>query len=237
MNKKRVKTIFWVFLFSIAMAFMESAIVVYLRELYYPEGFNFPLQTLDFNIALTEFLREIATLIMFVMIGFLIGKTGIQKFAFFILPFAVWDIFYYIFLKLLINWPGSIFTWDVLFLVPTTWVGPVLGPVINSLTMIVLSMVLLWLSDKNSKIKTGWLVWMLLIAGSIIVIVSYTEEYIRFMMQEFTFWQLMGVSDKDKILELALQFIPRHYQWWIFIVGEGMHLLAISLILLRNRNN
>ena len=48
----------WISLFAIGMAFLESAVVVYLRALYYPEGFVFPLKTMDSTLALTELLRE-----------------------------------------------------------------------------------------------------------------------------------------------------------------------------------
>jgi hypothetical protein len=233
--KKISYTILWVTVFAIAMAFMESSIVIYLRKFYYPEGFSFPLQTIDFPIAVTEFIREVATIIMLLTIGLLVGRNGIEKFAFFIFPFAIWDIFYYVFLKVLIGWPESLLTWDVLFLVPTTWVGPVITPVINSLTMIILAMIIVWFVEKKQQVVMGFLPWFLLILGSIVVLVSYTEEYISFMSSEFTFWQLLGVSDKDAILSLALQFIPQHFKWWIFLMGEAMHLAAIGVIIAKNR--
>src|SRR5436190_14320204 len=92
------KTILLLSLFSIAMGFMESAVVIYLRELYYPDGFKFPLVPIPPHIALVEFLREAATLIMLVIIGGIAGKNPTQRFCFFLFCFAVWDLFYYIFL-------------------------------------------------------------------------------------------------------------------------------------------
>jgi hypothetical protein len=65
--------IIWVSLFSIAMGMLESAVVVYLRELYYPEGFAFPLKMMSSTLILTEILREAATLIMLIAIGVLAG--------------------------------------------------------------------------------------------------------------------------------------------------------------------
>jgi hypothetical protein len=111
--------------YSIAMAFLETTVVVYLRKLYYPEGFDFPLKALDFSIGIIEFLREFATLVMILTVALLTGKTKNEKFAAFIFIFAVWDIFYYIFLYVTLGWPSSLWTWDILFLIPTTWVGPV----------------------------------------------------------------------------------------------------------------
>jgi len=139
---KASTNLIWITFFAIAMAFVESAVVVYLRELYYPEGFNFPLVLLPGRIALTEFLREIATLIMLLGIGFLAGRNFRQRFAWFIYSFAIWDIFYYVFLKLILDWPSSWLTWDILFLIPVIWTGPVLAPVLVSLTMIILSSII-----------------------------------------------------------------------------------------------
>ena len=116
------KILFWVAIFSIAMGYLESAVVIYIREIYYPEGFSFPLKVLDNHILVTELLREAATLIMLIGIGVVAGKTPIERFGLFIYSFGWWDIFYYIFLKALVGWPESLLTWDILFMVPTTWV-------------------------------------------------------------------------------------------------------------------
>lgn len=234
MTTKALKTIFWVTIFSIAMAYMESAIVVYLRKLYYPGGFTFPLSNIEIDIAGVEFVRELATMIMLATIGIVAGRKNIERFAYFIFSFAVWDIFYYIFLKILVQWPESLMTWDVLFLIPVTWIGPVIGPVINSITMILLAVVTIYFVDINHKAKYGWLVWILLIVGSLIVIISYTEEYTRFMMQEFSFFELFGVRNGERLLARALTYVPEKFNWYIFLIGELMHLVAIGLLIRKN---
>ena len=113
-----LKTIFWVSVFGIAFGLVESAVVVYIREMYYPEGFNFPLKAISSRVITTELWREAATILMLIAIGVLAGKNAVQRFAYFLISFAVWDIFYYVFLKLFISWPESFLTWDILFLIP-----------------------------------------------------------------------------------------------------------------------
>src|SRR5512145_3298865 len=98
-----INTLCWITVFGIAVGFMESAVVVYLRELYYPRGFCFPLQTMPGRVGLTELLRELSTLVILTSIAFLAGTNSRQRFAWFFYTFAIWDIFYYVFLKLLIN--------------------------------------------------------------------------------------------------------------------------------------
>ncbi|PIV62402.1 MAG: hypothetical protein COS14_02175, partial [Bacteroidetes bacterium CG02_land_8_20_14_3_00_31_25] len=138
------KRLLWLTLFSIAMGLLESAVVIYLRELYYPDGFVFPLQIVSRTVAITEFFRELATLIMLMAVGYLTGKNLNQRFACFIYSFAIWDIFYYVFLYFIIGWPSSFLTWDVLFLLPTMWTGPVIAPIITSLNMILLALLILF---------------------------------------------------------------------------------------------
>ena len=120
-------------LFAISMAYLESAVVVYLRELYYPDGFQFPLTGIPLRILIIEIGREAATILMLYAYAKSVGSNGREVMAYFSLNFGVWDIWYYIWLKLLLDWPATILDWDILFLIPVPWVGPVLAPVIVSL--------------------------------------------------------------------------------------------------------
>ncbi len=133
--------------FGIAFAYIESAVVVYLRAIFYPDGFNFPIA--DFRTLtgfgrylLTEVGREAATLVFMFTASYMLGRNLRRRFAYFITIFAVWDIFYYVWLKVLIGWPASILDWDILFLMPVVWAGPVLAPIITSLTMLVIASVM-----------------------------------------------------------------------------------------------
>ena len=234
-NKKITGTILTISLFSIAMGFMEGAVVVYLRKIYYPDGFTFPLMPIDPNLALTEVIREAATLIMLITIGIIAGRTKTERFGFFIFCFAVWDITYYISLYLILGWPSSFFTWDILFLIPVTWVGPVIGPVLNSLSMMAFALLISYFTTKNRGIQIKAREWFLLIIGSLIVIVSYTEDYVTFMQSQFSFWQLLSPSNNDKVMQLATSYIPESFAWWIFIIGETFIILAVLLFFLRNK--
>ncbi|HSY62250.1 MAG TPA: hypothetical protein VK796_10255 [Cytophaga sp.] len=227
------KTIFWLTLFSIAMGFMETAVVVDLRELYYPEGFNFPLMPIAPKIAITEFLRETATIIMLAGIGILAGKNKIQRFAFFIYAFAIWDIFYYVFLKVLLDWPESVFTWDILFLIPIPWVGPVLAPCIVSLTMILLTASILFLQEKGYQVAFELKEFTLQISGCLIIIGSFLWDY----MQAHTSPQIWMLSSKESLLTDMTNYIPEAYNWWIFWIGEALILYGMITFIVRIKQN
>lgn len=126
-----------VVLYATAMAWVESAVVFYLRtmmhriEPYQPNplpyfaGFGF-----------AELVREFSTLVMLFTVGWMAGRNGRQRFGYMLLAFGVWDIGYYLFLIPLTGWPRSLFDWDILFLIPLPWWGPVLAPVLIAILMI-----------------------------------------------------------------------------------------------------
>ncbi len=217
----------YVTIFAMAMAFLETAVVIYLRKIYYPEGFFFPLQPISKDIIITELFRELATMLMLLSIGWIASKKALDRFAWFILAFGVWDIFYYIFLKLFIGWPESLLTWDVLFLLPSTWVGPVIGPVINSVTMILLALLILYHSHQGLRARIIKREWWMLISGSVIVIISYTEEYLRYMLREFHFGEIITYADNASVMAYASGFIPLHFNWLIYLAGQMLFFLAI----------
>lgn len=147
----------WMSVFFIAMAYLESAVVVYLRALYYPEGFDFPLATMSPALVTTEVWREVATMIMLLVPGALVARSALERFAWFCFGFGVWDIFYYVWLKVLLDWPSSFGSRDLLFLIPVPWVGPVWAPCVVSLGLIGLALVLLYGRSKQvAGLVDGW---------------------------------------------------------------------------------
>jgi hypothetical protein len=160
-------TLVVVVVFAVAMAYLEAAVVVYLRELFHITGelvkftpsakdivFQLPYFTLlrpgamaavlpKASIAGIEVGREAATIAMLAAVGWLAGHDPKSRIAYFLAAFGVWDIGYYGFLRILIGWPGSLRTLDVLFLIPGPWVAPVFLPVAISVLMIAGAVLLL----------------------------------------------------------------------------------------------
>src|SRR5436190_22730947 len=125
-----------VLVFATAMAWMESATVYYLRlmfdrlEPYQPDAM--PMRGV---VGPVELVRELATLVMLFTVGLLAGRTRRSRIGYMAIAFGAWDILYYVFLKVIYGWPKSLFDWDVLFLLPLPWWGPVLAPMLIAALM------------------------------------------------------------------------------------------------------
>ncbi|MHC4293803.1 MAG: hypothetical protein ACYSTX_05855 [Planctomycetota bacterium] len=167
-----------VIIFGIALAYFEAAVVVYLRAIFYPEGFEFPLSLFDINVShkrllFTEIGREAASMVLIVTAAWLFGKNKRQRLAYFLIIFAIWDIFYYVWLKVLLNWPATIMDWDILFLIPAAWASPVLAPVFISILFLIFAGIILHRDNKDKFIKTTTIDWVGFLAGAVIVIISF----------------------------------------------------------------
>ncbi len=171
--KKPILRVLWITVFAIAMAFVESAVVVYLRVIYYPEGFHFPLKLILDSTIKAELFREMATLVMLLSVAVLAGKKLWERFAWFLLAFGVWDIFYYVWLKVLIDWPDSLFEWDILFLIPLPWIGPVIAPISISLLMIIIGIMILQLFHKGHEFKPVLTSFILASTGAVLILYSF----------------------------------------------------------------
>jgi len=143
-------------IFGIAFGYVEAAVVDYLRRLLdIDSNFSFrhyrvilnlgfiefvkptTLYLINKTLSITETAREAATIIMLLSVAYLSGKKFRQRLGAFMVAFATWDIFYYVFLKILLNWPATLFTKDVYFLIPVPWIGPVITPLVCSALLLI----------------------------------------------------------------------------------------------------
>ncbi|NOQ26146.1 MAG: hypothetical protein GQ564_12345 [Bacteroidales bacterium] len=228
---KKHQILIWVSIFAIAMGIFEGSVVVYLRALYYPEGFSFPLVPMDNHIVITELIRELVSLFMLLSVGIIAGKNFSQRFAWFIYSFAIWDIIYYVFLWIILEWPESLLTWDILFLLPITWTGPVIAPVLLSILMILLAMIIYHFNLKsNFKVKISRIEWLILILGSFIVFTSFIWDYSRFLLNNLSLSELQDKTLVDKLFNLSIKYIPESFNWILFLSGFFIIAFGIAFV-------
>lgn len=189
--------------FAVAMALLESAVVVYMRRLYYPENplDLFPLRFLETYDPILELSREAATVIMIVTVALLAERSSFTRsFAAFVLVFGVWDLFYYFWLKVLIGWPQTWLEWDVLFLIPSVWLGPWICPAMIAMLFVAWGFRTLHSSDTISFTSRSFAVFL---CGAVLGLVTFMQPAIAVTMQGGT-------------AELS-RYTPDRFWWWLFI--------------------
>jgi hypothetical protein len=204
-------------LFAVAMAWVEAAVVFYLRTMIdriEPYQAN-PLPIFG-GLGQAELVREAATLVMLFTVGMLAGQTWRARFAYMAIAFGIWDIFYYVFLKVLTGWPHTLLDWDILFLLPLPWWGPVLAPVLISVLMI------LWgtLTTQFERIALApapnWKPWALNLMGIALALYTFMVDAIR-------------VAGEG---EAALRnMLPRQFNWPLFCLALGLMSMPVLRLL------
>jgi hypothetical protein len=201
--------------FALAMAWVESAVVYYLRthiDRIDPYQAN-PLPIIG-GFGPMELVRELATMIMLVTVGLLAGRTWRARFGYTVLAFGVWDIFYYVFLKVMCGWPHSLLDWDILFLLPLPWWGPVLAPVLIALLMIIWGTLVTQIERTPPPVLSNWGVWLINFFGAGLALYVFMADALAVAHQGGG-----GVR----------QVLPTYFNWPLFLAGLG--LMAAPIIL------
>jgi hypothetical protein len=189
--------------FAIGMAWIESATVYYLRVMtdrIDPYQAN-PLPLLGL-LGRVELVREAATLVMLAMVGMLASRIWRKRLAYALIAFGGWDIFYYVFLRLISGWPTSLFDWDILFLLPLPWWGPVLAPVSIALLMIGWgTLVTQSASSPPATALTRGAMWGLSTIGIALALYVFMEDALRTIPQGF---------------EATRSVLPTSFNWALF---------------------
>jgi hypothetical protein len=127
--------------YALAMGYLEAVVVYYIR---YSLGDVHPTGLVASSIAGRfpwgiEMTREVATLVMLATVALLAGRDWRERAAALLWAFGIWDATYYLGLEILAQWPSSIVTPDVYFLLPVPWGGPVWVPLLADALMAVLA--------------------------------------------------------------------------------------------------
>ena len=223
--------------FAVAMGFLEAIVVVYVRELFYPEGFEFPLKMLPPWMVGVEFIREICTILMLGSVAWISGKSFLQRLSIFLFTFGIWDILYYIGLKIILGWPDSLLTWDILFFIPITWTGPVLAPVLCSVVMIEMALLFDQFRISGKLVKIHWQEMALFISGSIIIIISFIWDVGKIILSGNYLSHLLTLPQNPDFMSELVSYVPSHFQWGIFIFGMLLILSGIALVIRRALQN
>ncbi len=195
----------WVSLYAVAMAWVEAAIVYYLRTIanqpdpYQPIAAEFPL-----TLVRTEMGREAATLLMLLAVGWLAGRSWRSRLGYTLVAFGLWDTFYYVFLSVITGWPRSLADWDILFLLPLPWWGPVWSPVSIAALMVAGGTLMSRYDQAQHRLwPRGW-AWSVQGAGLVLALYVFMADALRVMGEGIEAWRVLR---------------PTWFNWPLFLVA------------------
>ena len=197
------KRFLWVSTYAIAMAFLEAVVVVYIRGL---------LQITNDHVALGPYVtmetwREAATLVMLVSVGWLAGRKRLDRWAYGLFAFGIWDIGYYVWLKVLLDWPASLLSLDTLFLIPLTWWGPVLAPVLIAALMCVVAVLAVMRMERGEPTRITPARVGLVALGGLLALYVFMADSLAALLQGRSDWATLR---------------PGPFQWPLFLVALAM---------------
>jgi hypothetical protein len=206
-------------LFGISFGFVEAAVVVYLRALSQPIRIAaglpaddvFPLLDLGqlgpvLRLLKIELIREAATLAMLASVALVFARDPRTWLAAFAVAFGVWDLSFYSSLAILIHWPPSLMTWDLLFLLPVPWSAPVLAPAIVAATLVIGGIAALLRTPPRVK----WIARVGFAASLALLLAAFMWD-----------WRSILAGG-----------LPRDFPWLLFAAGEALGLSSTGIALL-----
>ena len=202
--------------FAAGMAWVEAACVYYLRvmvdrvEPYQPDPL--PIRGI---LGEVELVREGATLLMLAMTGMLAGRTWRARLGYAAIAFGFWDILYYVFLRIISGWPASLFDWDILFLLPLPWWGPVLAPVSIALLMIVWGTFATQFVDQSPATSLTRALWWASGLGIALALSVFMADSLRTVHQG---------------LDVTRQVLPEAFNWSMFAVALTLMAAPVAQI-------
>jgi hypothetical protein len=197
-----------VVVYAIAMALLEAAVVTYLRTMldrvdpYQPSPLPVPPWLMRIEVA-----RELATMVMLGTVAWLAGRNWRTCFGYFLVAFGVWDIFYYVFLAPMSGWPRSLLDWDVLFLIPLPWWGPVLSPVSIAALMVAVGTLITQSGREERVLWPRPAAWALSIAGALLALYVFMAD---------------ALHAPEWNAEMLGQILPAAFNWPLFGVALAM---------------
>jgi hypothetical protein len=214
-----------VVVFAVGMAWVEAASVYYLRAMVdriepYQEN-PLPIRGV---LGPVELVREAATLVMLLMVGMLAGRRRHERLGYTAIAFGVWDILYYLFLRIICGWPKSLFDWDILFLLPLPWWGPVLAPVCIASLMVVWGTLATQFSHGRhvtARTLASRQLWGLASLGIALALYLFMADSLRVVV--------------DQGLDATRHVLPRPFNWPAFCVALMLMTAPVALFLNRGR--
>jgi hypothetical protein len=186
-------------IFATAFGWTEASTVVYLRALtpLPPRlaAVQIP-QVLLTSFLSGELVREACTMLLLASVSWLAARRLRDFAGAFLLTFGLWDLVYYGVLRLLVGWPETLSSRDILFLIPVPWVGPVWAPMTGAAIFVAAGTFLFQTPDRDVRYS---------VTDAAILLISATAVVASFLVP----WDSAT----------AQQYVPDAFRPWLYWAG------------------
>jgi hypothetical protein len=201
--KRMTQRFLWISTYAVAMALLEAVVVAYIRAL---------LDVTANHVSLgpyvrMELWREVATIVMLIAVGWLAGRRPLDRLSYGLFAFGLWDIAYYAWLKVLIDWPRTLLDWDILFLIPVRWWGPVLSPVLVAGLVCTTAVLAVMQMERGERPRITPARVGTVLSGAVLALVVFMSDSLRALAA--------GQSDWNELR-------PESFQWPLFLVAFAL---------------
>ncbi|MCP4544015.1 MAG: hypothetical protein GY832_43435 [Chloroflexi bacterium] len=194
------KRFLWVSVYAIAMAFLEAVVVAYIRGLLHITNDHVSLGPY----ARMEIWREAATIVMLAAVGWMAGRNRLDRWAYGLFAFGFWDVWYYIWLRVLLGWPETLLDWDTLFLIPLRWWGPVLSPVLIAVLICVTAVLAVVRNERGEQPKVTPVRVGVVSLGGLVALYVFMSDSLHALLQNQLDWATLR---------------PGPFKWPLFLVA------------------
>ncbi|CAN5476723.1 hypothetical protein BH10BAC1_BH10BAC1_14050 [soil metagenome] len=96
--------------------------------------------------------------------------------------------------------------------------------------MIVLTFVVVYFQEKDKHVSITFIEWMLFVFGSITAIISFLWDYIIYVSEYGMDNGIWTLSSNQNMFNEVKNYVPQHFNWCLFAIGQGIICLAIAMI-------
>ncbi len=197
------KRFLWVSVYAIAMAFLEAVAVAYIRGLLHITADHVSLGAW----ARMEIWREVATIVMLAAVGWMAGRNRLDRWSFGLFAFGLWDIWYYVWLRVLLGWPETLLDWDTLFLIPLRWWGPVLSPVLIAALICVTAVLAVVRTERGQRPQVTPARVGVVALGGLLALYVFMSDSLHALLQKRPDWATLR---------------PGPFKWPLFLVALAL---------------
>ncbi len=191
-------TALWIF--AVAFGWIEAATVVYLRATTHvpASAAPFPLTVLPTELIEVEIVREACTMFVLAAVACAASRRWRDAIGAFLLTFGIWDLVYYVVLRLILGWPDALTNWDVLFLIPLPWVAPIWAPATVAVIFVATGTYLFWTAEQAHRYVGAD--FAVLFASALTIVAAFLVE-----------WHVIFTFEP-----------PRRFPLWLFWAGVAL---------------